>query len=219
MKFCIDDSCFTCSINLLEVIRDLLSLSLHSSLQCEVLVTFCFYVVCLVQFWFYFVSFLHPKKQADHGGSAPYWLGLSSFSSSWPVRRHDLSHHRLQSMAPLLHANWDRLIICNNCHPCCVNVPLNTDVMSLCMVQCRGISMEILGCPSVKIPLLAFLMLSRGKQSNTLGIRLATGVARRIAKLQSDRLRGSTPVFSFGIDSFCLSYLLGDHKVVVLFDP
>ena len=37
------------------------------------------------------------------------------------------------------------------------------------MAQCLGISMEILGCPSDKIPHLAFLMLSRGKQSNTPG--------------------------------------------------
>ena len=87
------------------------------------------------------------------------------------------------------------------------------------MAQCLGISMEILGCPSDKIPLLAFLMLSRGKQSNTPGIRLAAGVAGKIAKLQSDRLRGFTPVFSFGVDSLSLSYPLGDHKAVVLFDP
>ena len=33
------------------------------------------------------------------------------------------------------------------------------------------------------------------------------------------RLRGFTPVFSFGVDSFSLSYPLGDHKAVVLFDP
>ena len=80
-------------------------------------------------------------------------------------------------------------------------------------------SMEILGCPSNKIPFLAFLFLSRGKPSNTPGIRLAAGVARKIAKLQSDRLRGSTPVFSFRVDSLSLSYPLGDHKAVVLFDP
>ena len=77
--------------------------------------------------------------------------------------------------------------------------------------------MEILGCPSDKIPL-AFLMLSRGKPSNTPGIRSAAGVGGKIAKLQSDRLRGSTPVFSFGVDSLSLSYPLGDHKAVVLFD-
>ena len=78
--------------------------------------------------------------------------------------------------------------------------------------------MEILVCPSDKIPLLAFLMLSRGKLSNTSGIRLAAGVARKIAKLQSDRLRGSAPVFFFRVDSLSLSYPLGDHKAVVLFD-
>ena len=27
----------------------------------------------------FILSFLHPKKQADHGWSAPYWLGLPSF--------------------------------------------------------------------------------------------------------------------------------------------
>ena len=86
------------------------------------------------------------------------------------------------------------------------------------MAQCLGISMEILSCPSNKNPLSAFLMLSRGKQSNTSGIRLAAGVAGKIAKLQSD-LRGSTPVFSFRVDSLSLSYPLGDHKAVVLFDP
>ena len=79
-------------------------------------------------------------------------------------------------------------------------------------------SMEILGCPSDKIPLLAFLMLSRGKQSNMPGIRLAAGVARKSAKLQSGRLRGSYQVFSFGVGSLSLSYPLGDHKAVVLFD-
>ena len=87
------------------------------------------------------------------------------------------------------------------------------------MAQCLGISMEILDCPNAKISLLAFLMLSRGKQSNTPGIRLAAGVAGKIAKLQSDRLWGSTPVFSFRVDSLSLSYLLGDLKTVVLFDP
>ena len=30
---------------------------------------------------------------------------------------------------------------------------------------------------------------------------------------------GFTPVFSFGVDSLSLSYPLGDHKAVVLFDP
>ena len=44
-------------------------------------------------------------------------------------------------------------------------------------------------------PLSAFLMLSRGKQSNMPGITLAAGVARKIAKLQSDCLWGSTQVF------------------------
>ena len=87
------------------------------------------------------------------------------------------------------------------------------------MAQCLGISMEILGCSSDKIPFLAFLMLSRGRQSNMLGIRLAAGVAGKIAKLQSDHLWGSTLVFSFGVDSFSLSYPLGDHKAVILFDP
>ena len=80
-------------------------------------------------------------------------------------------------------------------------------------------SMEILGCPSHKISLLAFLMLSRGKPSNTPDIRLAAGVAGKNAKLKSDRLRGSTPVFSFWVDSLSLSNPLGDHKAVVLFDP
>ena len=42
---------------------------------------------------------------------------------------------------------------------------------------------------------------------------------RKIGKLQSDRLRDSTPVFSFGVDSLGLSYPLGDHKAMVLFDP
>ena len=87
------------------------------------------------------------------------------------------------------------------------------------MAQCLAISMEILGCSSDKILLLAFLMLSRGKQNNTSGIRLVAGDAGKIAKLQSDRLQGSTPVFSFGVLSLSLSYLLGDHKTVVLFDP
>ena len=75
--------------------------------------------------------------------------------------------------------------------------------------------MEILGCPSDKIPLLAFLMLSRGKPSNTPGIRSAAGVAGKIANLQSDQ----PSVFSFAVDSHSLSYPLGDHKAVVLFDP
>ena len=30
---------------------------------------------------------------------------------------------------------------------------------------------------------------------------------------------GFTSVFSFGVDSLSLSYSLGDHKAVVLFDP
>ena len=30
---------------------------------------------------------------------------------------------------------------------------------------------------------------------------------------------GFTAVFSFGVDSLSLSYPLGDHKAVVLFDP
>ena len=80
-------------------------------------------------------------------------------------------------------------------------------------------SREILGCPNDKIPRLAFLMLSRGKPSNMPGIRLAAGVAVKIAKLYSDHFRDSTPVFSFGVDSLSLSYPLGDHKAVVLFDP
>ena len=75
------------------------------------------------------------------------------------------------------------------------------------------------GLPKHQIPLSAFLILSRGKQSNMPGIRLAAGVAGKIAKLQSDRLLGSNPVFSFGVDSFSLFYLLGDHKAVVLFNP
>ena len=58
-------------------------------------------------------------------------------------------------------------------------------------------SMEILGCPNNKIYLLAFLMLSSGKPGNMPGIRLAAGVAGKIAMLQSDRLWGSTPDFSF----------------------
>ena len=66
------------------------------------------------------------------------------------------------------------------------------------MAQCLGISMEILDRPSDKILLLAFLMLSRAKPSNTPGIRSAAGVAGKIAKLQSG-LRGSTPGFSFGL--------------------
>ena len=68
-------------------------------------------------------------------------------------------------------------------------------------------------------PLLAFLMLSRGKQNNTPGIRLAAGVAGKIAKLQADCFRGSALVFSFGVDSLSLSYPLGDYKAVVLFEP
>ena len=87
------------------------------------------------------------------------------------------------------------------------------------MAQRLCISMKILGCPNDKIPLSAFLMLSRGKQSNMPGIRLAAGVARKIAKLQSDHLWGFTLVFSFGVDSLSLSYPLRDHKAVVLFDP
>ena len=79
--------------------------------------------------------------------------------------------------------------------------------------------MEILGCPSDKIPLLAFLMLSGGKPGNTPGIRSTAGVAGKIVKLQSDRLRCFTPVFSFGVDTLSLSYPLDDHKAVVLFDP
>ena len=86
------------------------------------------------------------------------------------------------------------------------------------MAQCLCIFYGNPGLPK-RQDLLAFLMLSRGKQSNTPGIRLAGGVAGKIAKLQSDRLRGSTPVFSFGVDSLSLSYPLGDHKAVVLFDP
>ena len=31
--------------------------------------------------------------------------------------------------------------------------------------------------------------------------------------------QGFTPVFSFVVDSLSLSYPLGDHKAVVLFDP
>ena len=80
------------------------------------------------------------------------------------------------------------------------------------MAQCLAISMEILGCLSNKIPLLAFLMLFRGKQSNMPDIRLAAGVAGKIAKLQSS-------VFSFGVDSLCLFNHLSDRKAVVLFDP
>ena len=87
------------------------------------------------------------------------------------------------------------------------------------MTHCLGISMKILGCPSDKIPLLAFLMLSRRKQSNTPGIRLAAGVTGKIVMLQSDCFRGSTLFFSFGVDSLSLFYPLGDHKTVVLFDP
>ena len=75
------------------------------------------------------------------------------------------------------------------------------------------------GLPKQQDPLSVFLMLSRGKQSNMPGIRLAAEVAGKIAKLQSDRLRGSTPVFSFRVDSLSLSYPLGNHKAVVLFDP
>ena len=33
------------------------------------------------------------------------------------------------------------------------------------------------------------------------------------------RSQGFTPVFSFGVDSLSLTYRLGDHKAVVLFDP
>ena len=33
------------------------------------------------------------------------------------------------------------------------------------------------------------------------------------------RLRSFTSVFSFGVDSLRLSYPLGDHKALVLFDP
>ena len=80
-------------------------------------------------------------------------------------------------------------------------------------------SMKILDCSSDKIPLLAFLMLSRGKLSNTPGIRLTAGAVGKIAKLQSDRLQGSTTIFSFGVDFLSLSNPLGDHKAVVLFDP
>ena len=87
------------------------------------------------------------------------------------------------------------------------------------MAQCLGIFYGNLGLPKRQDPLLAFLMLSRRKQSNTPGIRLAAGVAGKIVKLQSYRLRGSIPVFSFGVDSLSLSYPLGDHKAVVLFDP
>ena len=79
--------------------------------------------------------------------------------------------------------------------------------------------MEILGCPSDKIPLLALLMLFRGRPSNTPGISSAAGIAGKIAKLQSDRLRGSTPVFSFEVDSLSFSYPLGDHMTVILSDP
>ena len=87
------------------------------------------------------------------------------------------------------------------------------------MAQCLGIFYENPGLPKQQDPLLAFLMLSRGKPSKTPGIRSAAGVAGKIAKLQSDRLRGSTSVFSFGVDSLSISYPLGDHKAVVLFDP
>ena len=87
------------------------------------------------------------------------------------------------------------------------------------MAQCLCISMEILGCPNNKIPLSAFLKLSRGKQSNTPGIRLAARVAGKIAKSQSDCLRVFTPVISFLVDSLSISYQLGEHKAVVLFDP
>ena len=87
------------------------------------------------------------------------------------------------------------------------------------MAQFLGIFYGNPGLPKRQDPLLAFLMLSRRKQSNTPGIRLAAGVARKIAKLQSDHLRVSTPVFSFRVDSLSLSYPLGDHKAVVQFDP
>ena len=87
------------------------------------------------------------------------------------------------------------------------------------MVQCLRIFYGNPGLPKRQDPHLVFLMLSRGKQSNTPDMRLAAGVAGKIAKLQSDCLRGPTPVFSFMVDSLSLSYPLGDHKAVVLFDP
>ena len=86
------------------------------------------------------------------------------------------------------------------------------------MVQCLGISIEILGCPSDKTPLSAVLMLSRGKQSSTPGIRLAAEIAGKIAQLQSDHLWGFTPVV-FRVESLSLYYSIGDHKAGVLCDP
>ena len=81
------------------------------------------------------------------------------------------------------------------------------------MAQCLCISMEILGCPSDKIPLLAFLMLSRGKPSNTHQLQ---ELPERM--LSYNQTAFGAPVF-FWVDSFSLSYPLGDHKAMVLFDP
>ena len=53
------------------------------------------------------------KLQSDRfRGSTPVFSGCS-----WPVKRYSFSHRRGQSVALVLHANWDILIIRNYWHP------------------------------------------------------------------------------------------------------
>ena len=87
------------------------------------------------------------------------------------------------------------------------------------MVQCLSIFYGNPGLPKRQDPPLGLSDVVQRKAEPSPGIRSAAGVAGKIAKLQSDRFRGSTQVFSFGVNSLSLSYPLGDHKAVVLFDP
>ena len=84
MKFCIDDSCFTCGINLLEVIRETTVIVLTFQLAMQSAGNFLLFLCGLLDavlnsplVEYFILSFLHAKKQADRGGSAPYWFGTA----------------------------------------------------------------------------------------------------------------------------------------------
>ena len=148
------------------------------------------------------LSSKHPLKQADRGGSAPYWLGDAQLEAdgSGPLGHDDPSHRRRQPVASYPSPNRLDLSL----------VTATGRVFSAAGQQHRSdLSgaqnwawfMETQGCPDSRIPLPASPVRSRGTQSNTSGTRLAAGAARKKSMSTSSCLRGSTPDFSSELTS------------------
>ena len=76
----------------------------------------------LQRFWLMLCVLGHPKRKADHGGTAPHWLGAAQLEvgDSCPMWYEDLFHRWKQPLklhyTPIEHCNLQPVVCCLPCH-------------------------------------------------------------------------------------------------------